>query len=138
MYVTYEYYLNSYGGEVPEKDFSKYEKRAGKELDYYTVDRIPLVDNTQTLSKVEYCMCEIIDLFYEVDQQKKLSKDNQKKQSDGEAVSSETVGKQSVSYQKFDVKSVKEIEEELKGQIYNVIRKRLAFTGLLYRGINVR
>ncbi len=133
MYSDYEFYKIDYFGElVSESDYPKYELRARNELDYYTLNKTQSYDDSK--NTVKMCQCKLIDLMYEYDQEIKKIKEYENKMIQG-VVASETVGKQSVSYQKVTLRDIKTVEEELNTKIAMTIQKGLIMTGLLYRGV---
>lgn len=136
MYADYEFYKNEYFGElVDDTEFPKYESRTRNELDYYTCDRILHVKREDVMNKVKMCQCKLIDLFKNYDQEIKKIQEYEEKTIKGSVVSSETVGKHSVSFQKATLKDVKAVKEELEQEISMIIRRDLSITGLLYRGV---
>lgn len=66
MYTTYSYYLKQYlcGTEpkITETEFAFYLKKAQKEIDYYTFNR--LKENSEQLECVQECVCELIEMLY--------------------------------------------------------------------------
>lgn len=134
MYADYEFYKTKYFGElVNDTEYPKYELKARDELDYYTRMRIPFI-NEDKMNKVKMCECKLIDLLYNYDQEIKKIKEYEDKTIQG-VVASETVGKQSVSYQKATLRDIKVVEQERNEMISKIIRKDLSMTGLLYRGV---
>lgn len=134
MYADYEFYITKYFGElVSDTEYPKYELRAREELDYYTRMRIPFI-NDGKMNKVKMCECKLVDLLYSYDQEVKKIKEYEDKSIQG-IVASETVGKQSVSYQKTVLRDIKTVEKERDEMIGKTIRKDLSMTGLLYRGV---
>lgn len=134
MYADYEFYKTEYFGElVNDTEYPKYELKARDELDYYTRMRIPFIGEDK-MNKVKMCECELIDLLYNYDQEVKKIKEYEDKSIQG-VVASETVGKQSVSYQKATLRDIKTVEQECDEMISKIIRKDLSMTGLLYRGV---
>lgn len=133
MYSDYEFYTNEYFGElVSESDYPKYELKARNELDYYTLNRIPNYDDKNGIIKM--CQCELIDLLCEYDQEIKKNKEYENKMIQG-VVASETVGKQSVSYQKVTLRDIKTVKDERDKEIKKLINRRLWSTGLLFQGV---
>lgn len=134
MYADYKFYTSEYFGElVNDTDYPKYELKARDELDYYTRMRIPYIKKETIFTKVKMCQCKLIDLFYNYNQELKKIKEYEDKTIQG-VIASETVGKQSVSYQKANLRNVDVVKKELNQEIFKIIQKELAYTGLLYRG----
>lgn len=63
MYLPFEKY-KEYGGEIPEKSYSFYEKLARKKLDYWTINRIPKYFE-EYKEDIELCMFLIIEQIYQ-------------------------------------------------------------------------
>lgn len=136
MYADYEFYSTKYLGElVSEDDYPKYEMKARDELDYYTRMRIPFVKDENKMERVKMCECKLIDLLFNYDQELAKIKEYEDKTVEG-VVSSETVGKHSISYQKASLRSKADIEKESSKQIKELVHKNLFMTGLLYSGLS--
>ena len=136
MYADYEFYIAEYLGElVSEKEFPKYEVQARDELDYYTRMRIPYVKDENKMERVKMCECKLIDLLFSYDQEIARIREYELKTIDNGVIASETVGKQSVSYQKATLRDVATVEKERDSKVRDIIYKNLAMTGLLYRGV---
>lgn len=135
MYADYEFYKNSYLGElVKEEDYPKYEMRAREELDYYTRMRIPFLKDEIKMERVKMCESKLIDLLFNYDQELSRINEYENRMLDG-VIASETVGKQSISYQKASFRTREEIEKDRSKKIKELIQKNLYMTGLLYGGV---
>ena len=66
MYIDFEFYCENGGKVTDQTAFATLERRAGKEMDYYTFNR--LKDVIPTPDDVKYAMVELINLFYDVSQ----------------------------------------------------------------------
>lgn len=117
MYVTYDYYQETYGGILPPDGFEKKEIEAATIVDFYTFHRIKAADD-----KIKMCVCELIDFNEE---QTKLEKEGSK------AIVSETVSKHKVEYAKVSEGAGVTREDKQKA----IVRKHLLHTGLMYRGV---
>lgn len=136
MYADYEFYSTKYLGElVSEDDYPKYEMRARDELDYYTRMRIPFVKDENKMERVKMCECKLIDLLFNYDQEFAKIKEYEDRTIEG-VISSETVGKHSISYQKASLRNKADVEKERSKKIKELIYKNLFMTGLLYRGLS--
>lgn len=136
MYADYEFYSTKYLGElVSEDDYPKYEMRARDELDYYTRMRIPFVKDENKMERVKMCECKLIDLLFNYDQELAEIKEYEDRTIEG-VISSETVGKHSISYQKASLRNKVDVEKERSKKIKELIYKNLFMTGLLYRGLS--
>lgn len=129
MYVTYEYYTDTFGGTaISSESFNKYERKARVSLDNFTFDRIK---NDETLidDNVKDCMCEMMEKAYSIDQEEAAT--------DGKIISSESVDGHSVSFAISDSQK-NEIDQSriTKVKLYNIAKDYLGRTGLMYRGID--
>lgn len=118
--TTFEFYTDSYlsGREAvfDTASFPFWERKASQAVRKYTFGNI---DESEPISEVvQGCVCEVAELLYE--------HDLQKRKNDG--IASEKVGEYSVSYRAE--KSTEEKEREVNG----VVREWLANTGFLYCG----
>lgn len=109
-YVDYTFYSSQYmGNKIKEQEFEKYEVIAKSIVDVYTFNRIKEPD-----TNIKMAMCEIIDTIKNLEE------------NEGKQIVSEKVGTYSVSYS----------ASEQSDSIFRKILKRwLAHTGLLYRGV---
>lgn len=128
MYVTYEYYINTYGGStIFSADFTKYERKARVFIDNITFNRLQN-DNTLVTESVQNAICEIMECNYKLDQ-KEI-------ETDGNIIASETVDGHNVTYAISDIeKNTVDKSRIVKEKLYNIAKEYLNNTGLLYRGI---
>ncbi|MZK53650.1 hypothetical protein [Clostridium beijerinckii] len=129
MYVTYEYYTETFGGNTISSDsFNKYERKVRLSLDNFTFDRIK---NDETLidDNVKDCMCEMMEKAYGIEQEEAAT--------DGKIITSESVDGHSVSFAISDSQK-NEIDQSriTKIKLYNIAKDYLLNTGLLYRGLD--
>lgn len=116
IYADYAYYQGIYGGSALSPDaFKQYARENSKYLDFVTQNRI-----TEITDLIKDTLCELCDSEYAFDNYK--------------AVASESVGSSgvSVSYQTKDTQDKQKVES-IK---YNICKKNLGFTGLMFRGID--
>lgn len=126
MYATYDYYTGTYGGgTIPPERFNYFIREAGAYADYITFNRIKgLVTIPE---EVKHAVCAIADNMFV--------------STDGTGIvpsqlkSSESVGDYQVSYQSL-YQSQTTISGQMESRYYQVAKKYLAHTGLLYRGIS--
>lgn len=109
MYVDYNFYKNTYKGKVSSIDFPRLEIQANSIVDLYTFNRIKEPDQ-----KVKFAVCELVDYLKTIED------------IGGKEIAQESVGGHSVTY-----KVVKTAEQKQ----YEIVKKYLAHTGLLYRGV---
>ena len=109
-YVDYNFYKDTYGGNIPQDVFNKFSIKASKYIDYVTFNRIK-----EVTENIKLATCEITNILYEYD-----------KKGNSE-IKSEGAGKYSVTYSD----SNKTIDQRK----YDVVKIYLGNTGLLYRGV---
>lgn len=110
------YYLNTYKGQLSEKEFQKLLGKANMIIKKYTFNR---VDEESTLSEVKNCICEIVDYLYIVEK--------------NEGKTSEKVGNWSITYKNSD-------NAEINSKIKNILSIYLGNVyvdgvNVLYRGL---
>lgn len=115
MYVDYEFYKTEWHGKLAQEDFDKLELQARIVVDLYTLNRIKELEVIS--EKVKYAVCELIDYMSKLEE------------NDGKEIASETVDKYSVTYVTSNDK------DTVKAKQKDIIKKWLAHTGLMYRGI---
>lgn len=113
MYVDYEFYSQTYHGEVPREKFERLNIQAQAIIDKYTFNRIK-----EANYNVKLAVCELIDYLYELENK------------GGNEIASEKVGTYSVTY------AIPSAEIDLvKRKQRDIVRKWLGHTGLMYRGV---
>lgn len=118
-YADYGYYLGDYHGRpVSIEDFFHYAAKAERMLDYVTSGRVDTVTE-----KVKNAVCAAIEAVHEFNVSLSKIPDGVKSESNDGA---------SVTYQDNSYSNVRKQEDKL---MYNAIRRELAGTGLLYRGV---
>ena len=133
MYVTYEYYTNTFGGTAisSESTFTQFERKVRVSIDDFTSNRLK---NNSTLitDDVKECLCVMIEKAYSIDQEQAMSSDGT-----GKLISSESVDGHSVAYAISDSQK-NEIDQSgiTKIKLYNIAKDYLWDTGLLYRGLD--
>lgn len=108
--VDYSYYKNEYGGKLSEGEFRPLCISACSLINMYTFNRIS-ADNV--IDGVKNAVCELVDFI--------------NSRTDEKIISSEKIGQGSVTY---DTK----YEKSLDNSAYDIVRKHLIHTGLMYRG----
>lgn len=134
MLVDYEYYTNTFKGDlVPQDKFDKLSQIAESEVMASILGK----DYTGFETNVKNAICEIIEVFYnqELIKGKYMGTiiGNEK------IITSEKVGDYSRNYSSNSSKDLQELlaksEQEATIEIGNILRKNLLLTGLLYCGI---
>ena len=115
-YADFEYYQNTYGGEMAEKDYNRLSRQASAYLDFITFDRIKNVTDETIMAKVKDACCAVADTLLLNER--------------GGGIASETNDGVSVTY--VNGTGSKTDEQRLKqtALIY------LGHTGLMYRGVD--
>ncbi len=126
-YTNYEFYIDTYKGNMPQNDFNKLVIRASYEVQKNIFNR-PV---TGYEDEVQMATCSVADILYQIEQ----LENKRKKILSNQILKSESVGDYSRT---FDTSSVSDIETEISNQktkIIEEIRMYLLNTGLLYRGV---
>lgn len=108
--IDYSYYKNEYGGKLSEGEFRPLCISACSLIDMYTFNRIS-ADNV--IDEVKNAVCELVDFI--------------NRRTDEKIIISEKIGQGSVTY---DTK----YEKSFDISAYDIVRKHLIHTGLMYRG----
>lgn len=129
-YTDYNFYKNTYKGNMPETDFNRLVIRASAEVCKNIFDR----DVTGYKDDVQMATCSVADLLLKIEQieQRKDSLTS----SNSNVVSSESVGDLSRTF--ANATNLNDLENEIsnqKAKIIEEIRMYLLHTGLLYRGV---
>lgn len=114
-YADFEYYRNTYGGEMAEKDYRRLSRQASAYLDAVCFDRIAKVTDAAITEKVKDACCAVADVCLLNEQ--------------GGGIAAETNDGISVTY--VNGADSKTDEERL----YQAALLYLGHTGLLYRGV---
>lgn len=119
-YADYTFYSSDYRTTdtvvLGTVDFTFYERDASQIIKKFTFDNI----QDAIPDEVKCCACELAEYLYNLDQKKEESTGK----------TSEKVGDYSVNYE-----SQSTVKENSDAEIYQIIQKWLADTGLTYRGV---
>lgn len=126
-YTDYDFYKNTYKGDMPETDFNKVIVRASYEVQKNIFNR----DIKGYEDEVQMATCSVADILLKVEQleNKKdtiLSNNNLK---------SESVGDYSRTFDTIGIDNVNVEISNQKEKIKEELRRYLLHTGLLYRGV---
>ena len=133
LFIELSYYKQEYGGSrIPSNSFSEYARKASKEINYYTSNRI---NENNITNEIKDVACEIAEKLFEQESLKEAIKKNS---TDSKEIASESLGPRSVSYvNKSSLQSNLVLSsKELNDEIYKIIYKSLAHTGLMFRGLS--
>lgn len=125
-YTDYDFYKNTYKGDMPETDFNEVIVRASYEVQKNIFNR----DIKGYEDEVQMATCSVADILLKVEQleNKKdtiLSNNNLK---------SESVGDYSRTFDTLGIDNVNVEISNQKEKIKEELRRYLLYTGLLYRG----
>ena len=126
-YTDYDFYIETYKGNMPDDDFDRLITRAGYEVRKNIFNR----DIIGYKNEVQMATCSVVDILFKIEQlesKKETIMSNQ-------ALKSESVGDYSRT---FDTASVNDIDTQISNQkekIKEELRTYLLSTGLLYRGV---
>lgn len=131
-YTDYDFYNNTYKGNMPEYDFLKVVTKASAEVRKNIFDR----NISKYEEEVQMATCSVADVLSKIEQlelrkDKLVSSDAVNK-----VVSSESVGDLSRTF--ANTSNLSDLEKEIsnqKSKIKEEIRLYLLHTGLLYRGV---
>lgn len=132
QYVDYNFYKNTYKGDMPEEAFEKLIIKASTEVQNATMNK----NLKEHKEKVNFAICSVIDILYKIEFIEKRKNNLISCEKEDKVVISEQVANVSRTYANSN--NLKELEQEInnqKSKISEEIEKYLAFTGLLYRGI---
>lgn len=134
MKITFEYYHESFYGEViPEDSFQKWIKRAETKLNYLTFGKAECTTDTGECQQIPDSLCALAECMYMVESERKKAenttsdKNIKSMSSGGESISYEV---QKTIYQ--DVLHDKAAEDRL---YRDTVAEYLQGTGLLYAGV---
>ena len=120
-YADYDFYCNTYHGDMDEADFLRTAEIASAYLDNITYGRITddiLSDDTLAKKiKLAVCACADVAGYYS--------------DSSGGVIAAESVGEYSVSYRTFTAESSGSV---LQSAMYASAHMFLSSTGLMYKG----
>lgn len=126
-YTDYDFYINTYKGNMPQDDFEKLVIKASYEVQKNIFNR-PIIGFEE---EVQMATCSITDILYKIEQL-----ENKKDTSiSDKTLKSESVGNYSRT---FESSSVTDIDVQISNQkekIKEELRNYLLITGLLYRGV---
>lgn len=129
-YTDYNYYVNTYKGNMPEEAFDKIVIRASAEVRKNIFNR----DITNYEDEVQMATCSVADILYKISNLE--ARADKLVSSDSKIVSSESVEDLSRTF--ANITNLNDLENETsnqKAKIIEEIRTYLLHTGLLYRGV---
>ena len=112
IYADYDFYVNNYGGALPEESFTKHITKASAYVDYITLGRITPALLNKYKDKISLAACSVVDELHS--------------EASGGELASQTVGPWTKTY-----KGSGKTADQKK---YDSAEIYLLPTGLLYRG----
>ncbi len=133
VYATYDYYVGTYYGQMPESDFGRLAVRASSYLDYITLGKAA---KNADLDAVQMACCALIDAYADVERAKSAATKSLDSMQDGSELQSQSVGNWSRTYRSgADTASgALATAAEVEKGLYLIASRYLLTTGLLYRG----
>lgn len=118
IYADYEFYKNTYHGQLAEERFGNLSVRASQYIYYTTLYRSDRYEGDE----LKYATCEVVDIYGQFDEKS------------GRTLTSESIDGYSVSYA-AEGATGETTEQTRDRKAYQVLRKWLLPTGLLNRRI---
>lgn len=125
IYIDYGYYTDEYGGcLIPESDFKLAAGKASERINAAAFGRLDNGIPDVYSEKIKRCCCELAENIHKYEDMHV---------SESGAVSSEKIGSYNIEYQ--SAAEQLSANSTLDDACYDVIRRYLGRTGLLYRGV---
>lgn len=133
-YTTYDFYKDTYLGDMPKSDFEKLVIRASNEVRNAIMNK----NITEHEEEVQLATCSVADILYKIEQieQKKAKLISSAKED--KILASEQVADLSRTY--ANTTKLADLDLEIsnqKSKIKEEVENYLSFTGLLNRGISI-
>jgi hypothetical protein len=135
MYVNYEYYKNTYKGDLTKEEFDKILPQSQLAYDNYIakphLTNELLEENKQGAYAIRYTLCEMVDNINRYNEL--ISKAQANDLSNALGITSESVKDHSISLKTGDTLKSNMIEEQLLLSNAKIMRKHLLIYNLLGR-----
>jgi hypothetical protein len=131
-YTDYDFYKDTYKGDMPKTDFNKLVTRASAEVQKNIFNR----DIKGCEDEVQMATCSVADILLKIEQLETRKDKLVSSDAVDKVVSSESVGDLSRTF--ANTSNLSDLEKEIsnqKNKIIEEIRLYLLHTGLLYRGV---
>lgn len=131
-YTDYDFYKDTYKGNMPESDFDKLVIRASYEVRKNIFNR----DIKGYEDEVQLATCSVTDILYKIEQIEKSKSKLVSSAKEDKVIASESVADLSRTY--ANTTKIADLDSEisnLKTKIIEEIRTYLLHTGLMYRGV---
>lgn len=137
MYVNYEYYKNTYNGDLTEQEFDKILPKSQLAYDNYIakphLTNELLEENKQGAYAIRYTLCEMADNINRYNEL--ISKAQANDLSNALGIANESVKDHSISLKTGDTLKSNMIEEQLLLSNAKIMRKHLLIYNLLGRAL---
>lgn len=131
-YTDYDFYKDTYKGNMPESDFNKLVIRASYEVQKNIFNR----DITGYEDEVQLATCSVADILYKIEQIEQNKSKLVSSAKEDRVIASESVADLSRTFANTTKITDLDLEiSNLKNKIIEEIRIYLLHTGLLYRGV---
>ena len=131
-YTNYDFYMNTYKGDMSSYDFMKLVTRASAEVRKNIFDR----DISKYKDEVQMATCSVADILLNIKQLEKRRAKLVSSNATDKIIASESVADLSRTF--ANITNLSDLEKEIsnqKNKIKEEIRVYLLHTGLLYRGV---
>lgn len=131
-YTDYDFYKDTYKGDMPKTDFDKLVTRASAEVRKNIFNR----DIKGYEDEVQMTTCSVADILLKIERLETRKDKLVSSNAVDKVVSSESVGDLSRTF--ANTTNLTDLEKEIssqKNKIIEEIRLYLLYTGLLYRGV---
>lgn len=131
-YTDYDFYKNTYKGDMLKSDFDRMVMRASAEISKSIFNR----DIKNYEDEVQLATCSVADILLKIEKLEARKDKLVSSNSIDKIVSSESVGDLSRTF--ANTSSLNDLEEEISNQKNKIIEEiglYLIHTGLLYRGV---
>lgn len=133
MIVDYGYYSGTFAGDlVPANKFRRNSIKAQQMVMIYILGK----NYNEYKEEVKNTICEVAEIYY--NQELKKEKIKNIFVGDSKIITSETVGKHSISYSGISIEELKKTssDEFVNSEIKDVVERNLLLTGLLNRAVS--
>ncbi len=131
-YTNYDFYINTYKGNMPENDFERLVIRASYEVQKNIFNKSIIGFEEE----VQLATCSVADILYKIEALEQNKSKLASSAKEDRVVASESVADLSRTY--ANTTKIIDLDTEIfnqKEKIKEELRKYLLMTGLLYRGI---
>ncbi len=132
IYTDYDFYTNTYKGDMPKEKFDKLVIGASYEVQKNIFNR----DITGYEDEVQLATCSVADILLKINQIEEKKSKLISSASNDKIIASESVGDYSRTFANSN--DIKDLDTQISNQKENIkeeLKKYLLDTGLLFRGV---